>query len=43
MGCEEGQGFYFAPALPAAEFARRFLQETVSCSTEVAKVAATAA
>ena len=40
MGCEEGQGFYFAPALPAAEFARRFLQETESHSTEAAEVAA---
>ena len=40
MGCEEGQGFYFAPALPAAEFARRFLQETAAHSTEAAEVAA---
>jgi diguanylate cyclase (GGDEF)-like protein/PAS domain S-box-containing protein len=34
MGCEEGQGFYFAPALPAAEFAQRFLQTTASSSSE---------
>jgi len=40
MGCEEGQGFYFSPALPAAEFARRFLQEPASCSTEAAEAAA---
>jgi EAL domain-containing protein (putative c-di-GMP-specific phosphodiesterase class I) len=30
MGCEEGQGFYFSPALPAAEFAQRFLQEAAA-------------
>jgi diguanylate cyclase (GGDEF)-like protein/PAS domain S-box-containing protein len=40
MGCEEGQGFYFAPALPAAEFARRFLQDTAAHSTETAEAAA---
>jgi diguanylate cyclase (GGDEF)-like protein/PAS domain S-box-containing protein len=40
MGCEEGQGFYFAPALPAAEFAQRFLQEAEACSREVAATAA---
>jgi diguanylate cyclase (GGDEF)-like protein len=40
MGCQEGQGFYFAPALPAAEFARRFLQETAVHQAEAAEVAA---
>ncbi len=43
MGCEEGQGFYFAPALPAAEFARRFLQETAAHPAELPAPAATAA
>ncbi len=28
MGCDEGQGYYFAPPLPVAEFEQRFLQKS---------------
>jgi diguanylate cyclase (GGDEF)-like protein/PAS domain S-box-containing protein len=46
MGCEEGQGFHFAPPLPAAEFARRYLPSLASADDVeilMRKPAATAA
>lgn len=37
MGCEQGQGFYFAPALSAADF-ERYLVQTCTDSTDLNRI-----
>ena len=32
MGCEEGQGYFYSPPLPAAEFERQFLRKKAAAS-----------
>jgi EAL domain-containing protein (putative c-di-GMP-specific phosphodiesterase class I) len=32
MGCEEGQGYFYSPPLPAAEFEQKFLSKKAAAS-----------
>ncbi len=38
MGCDEGQGYYFSPALPAAEFEKMFLSKNVVADSDARSV-----
>jgi diguanylate cyclase (GGDEF)-like protein/PAS domain S-box-containing protein len=43
MGCEEGQGYYYAPPMPAEEFKRKFLLKDGLTDAATMESAATAA